>query len=110
MHATIEELWFSVARDTAVSGQELVKHVPVATDKKATIEERCFLRRPSREVITRTAGAISSVEFFTGGCEDRTSGREAKESPLLEAVARERLVKTAGWKSLSGCCGDLQSV
>jgi hypothetical protein len=36
-----------------------------------------------------------------GGC-------EAEESPLLEAVARERLVEThqAG-KMLSGCCGDL---
>jgi hypothetical protein len=32
-------------------------------------------------------------EFCTGGCEERTSGREAKESQLLEAVARERLVK-----------------
>jgi hypothetical protein len=33
---------------------------------------------------------------------------EAKGSPLLEAVARERLLKTqqAG-KRLSGCCGDL---
>jgi hypothetical protein len=34
------------------------------------------------------------VEFCTGGCDDRTGGREAEESPLLEAVARERLVKT----------------
>jgi hypothetical protein len=29
---------------------------------------------------------------------------EAEESPLLEAVARERLMKTAGWERLSGCC------
>jgi hypothetical protein len=42
-----------------------------------------------------------------GGCENRTRAREAEESPLLEAVARERLVKTqqAG-KRLSGCCCD----
>jgi hypothetical protein len=33
-------------------------------------------------------------EFCTGGCEDRTWEREAEESPLLEAAARERLVKT----------------
>jgi DNA-binding TFAR19-related protein (PDSD5 family) len=32
-------------------------------------------------------------EFCTGGCEDRTSEREAEESLLLEAVARERLDK-----------------
>jgi hypothetical protein len=31
---------------------------------------------------------------------------EAEESPLLEAVTRERLVKTVGWKRFSGCCGD----
>jgi hypothetical protein len=33
---------------------------------------------------------------------------ELEESPLLEAVARERLMKIeqAG-KRLSGCCGDL---
>jgi hypothetical protein len=35
-----------------------------------------------------------------------TSVLEAEESPLLEAVAKERLM-TAGWKMLSGCCGDL---
>jgi hypothetical protein len=37
------------------------------------------------------------------GCEDRTSVGEAEESPLLEAIAREQLVKTqqAG-KGLAG--------
>jgi hypothetical protein len=29
-----------------------------------------------------------------GGCEDRNCVHEAEESPLLEAAARERLVKT----------------
>jgi hypothetical protein len=29
-----------------------------------------------------------------GGCDKRTWTREAEELPLLEAVARERLVKT----------------
>jgi hypothetical protein len=33
-------------------------------------------------------------QFRTGGCEDRTSLREAEESILLESVAKERLVKT----------------
>jgi hypothetical protein len=32
--------------------------------------------------------------FCTGGCEDRICVGEAEESPLLEAVARERLMKT----------------
>jgi hypothetical protein len=44
-----------------------------------------------------------------GGCEDKTWAREAEESPLLEAVARERLLETlqAG-KELA--CTDLYSV
>jgi hypothetical protein len=33
-------------------------------------------------------------QFCTGGSEDRTWAHEAEESPLLKAVARERLVKT----------------
>jgi hypothetical protein len=45
-----------------------------------------------------------------GGCEERTLAREAEESPLLETVTGERLVKTqqAG-KGLAGAvmiCGD----
>jgi hypothetical protein len=39
---------------------------------------------------------VSQVDtkFCTVGCEDRTREREAEEYPLLEAVAKERLVKT----------------
>jgi hypothetical protein len=33
------------------------------------------------------------IQFCTGGCEERTSEREAEEFPILDAVARERLVK-----------------
>jgi hypothetical protein len=33
--------------------------------------------------------------------------QEAEESPLIEAIARERLVKIAGWKRLSWCYCDL---
>jgi hypothetical protein len=44
-------------------------------------------------------------EFCTEG---REPGRvKLKNRALLEAVARERLVKTAGWERFSGCCGDL---
>jgi hypothetical protein len=46
-------------------------------------------------------------QFCKGVCEERTSAREAEESPLLEAVARERLLKTHQAGKLSGCCGDL---
>jgi hypothetical protein len=37
-------------------------------------------------------------------------GAEAEESPLLEAVTRERLVKTEGWKKCSVYCGDYRPV
>jgi hypothetical protein len=37
---------------------------------------------------------VSWVEFFTGGCDKSTWGPEAEDFPLLEAVARKRLVKT----------------
>jgi hypothetical protein len=47
------------------------------------------------------------VEFCTGVRDDRTLAREAEESPLLEAVARERLMTLQGGKMLSRCCGDL---
>jgi hypothetical protein len=36
---------------------------------------------------------MSSVEFYKGGCEDRSWTLEAEEFPLLEAVAREQFVK-----------------
>jgi hypothetical protein len=36
---------------------------------------------------------VSSEEFCTGGC-DITCARDAEESPLLEAVLCEQLVKT----------------
>jgi hypothetical protein len=51
---------------------------------------------------------VSLVEFCTGGCEDRTCACEAEKFALLEAVVRERLMKTQqARKRLSGCCGDL---
>jgi hypothetical protein len=82
---------FSVVRSAAVAGKQLGKYVPAATDTIATIEERYFLYVSCREV-----GAVSEL----------SSLREA-ETPLLEAVASERLVKAqqAG-KRFSGCCGD----
>jgi hypothetical protein len=48
------------------------------------------------------------VEFCTKGFRDGTRGREVEESPLLEAAARERLIKTQeAEKSINGYCGDL---
>jgi hypothetical protein len=55
-----------------ISGQRLGKHIPTATYMNATIEEWCFLCGLCQEVIIRTVGGMSSVEFCMGGCEDRT--------------------------------------
>jgi hypothetical protein len=45
-----------------------------------------------------------ATKLVVSACEERTWGREAEESPLLEAVAMERLVKTqeAGKGSAGG--------
>jgi hypothetical protein len=97
MHVTIVTVGnevFSVVGTMAVSGQRLGKHVNAATDTKATKEQEYFLCGPCREVITRAVGVMSSAKFCMGGCENRTLARDAEESPLLEAIAREQLVRT----------------
>jgi hypothetical protein len=49
------------------------------------------------------AANMGASKFYTEVCEERTWGCEAEDSPLLEAVARERLGRdTAGWKNLAG--------
>jgi hypothetical protein len=57
----------------------------------ATVEELCFLCRPCRDVIIRDkVNSLSSVrESVKRGLEP-----EVEKSALLEAVAREQLVKT----------------
>jgi hypothetical protein len=42
-----------------------------------------------------------------GSCDKMTRVQEVEESPLLEAIARELLVKTARWIRLSRCCCDV---
>jgi hypothetical protein len=112
--AVVTSFYQAVALQRLMGGIYEARHwhglrCPVAT----TMETGCFLRSPCRDVITRTVCSVSSVErqFCTGGCEDRTWEREAEESTLLEAVARERLVKTqqAGKSSAGGVvnCGDI---
>jgi hypothetical protein len=66
---------------------------------------RHFFNRPRKQ------GTNSVVrQLCMGGCEDRTSVRKAEESPMLEAIAREELVKTQQvGKGLAGAvviCGD----
>jgi hypothetical protein len=68
------------------------------------MEERCFLCGPCGGDVNRTVEAMSSVDISV--VSSVTQSTEAEESSLLEAVAREQLVKTAGWKRLSGCCGN----
>jgi hypothetical protein len=69
--------------------------------------KRCFLLGPCKGVIRRTIEA-RIVQLEESRRSKRTGAREAEEYTLLEAVVRERLVKTqqAG-KGLRGCCGNL---
>jgi hypothetical protein len=54
---------------------------------------RVFLRGPCRDVISKGKHQLI-VQICIGGCEERIWECEAEEYPLLEAVAREQLVKT----------------
>jgi hypothetical protein len=88
-----------------LSGQRLGKHVPAATVTHVVCAV-CV-----EEFWKEENWGNQSNELCTGGYEDRTWVREAEGSPLLEAVTRERLVKTQpARKRLSGCCGDLWTV
>jgi hypothetical protein len=91
-----------------VSGQRLGKHVPMATSTHATwelgvvyavhAEELKELWQPvgswAREGRLRRDGAIVELTSSAQVAVTRTWASEDEESPLLEAVARERLVKT----------------
>jgi hypothetical protein len=57
---------FSMVRAAAVSRQQLGKQFPGATDTNTAIEERRFLCGPCREVMTRSVGAMSSVQNCAG--------------------------------------------
>jgi uncharacterized CHY-type Zn-finger protein len=71
-HAITEQLSvtdvFYVVLPEAASGQRLGKHDLALTYTNATIEERCFLCGPCREVITRTDGATSSILYEIISC------------------------------------------
>jgi hypothetical protein len=65
-----------------------------------------------QERLRRDGAVVDSwQEFYTDGFDKRTWAREAEESPLLEAAARERVVKSQqAARRLSWCCGFLWSV
>jgi hypothetical protein len=74
----------------AVSGQRLGKHLPVAADTKAAIEELCFMCGPCRDVISKEQGQFSPVrESVKRGLEPEPGGRRIA---IVEAVTRKRLV------------------
>jgi hypothetical protein len=56
------------------------------------LEKECFYVVNAEELPRRQLERPG--QFCTEVCQERTLGREAEESPLLETVAREWLVKT----------------
>jgi hypothetical protein len=82
-----------------VATPRLGKHVPVARQQilsNVTVGLQQWKRGVSTWSVPRCykqgTRSIQS-QFCKGGCEERNSAREAEESPLVEAVARERLEK-----------------
>jgi hypothetical protein len=71
----------------AVSGQRLGKHIPAATNQHATIQ---VLLGVSMWSMSRSYKEDTWGDQVCSVWESvkRTRGREAEESPLLEAVAR----------------------
>jgi hypothetical protein len=60
IHARSNRTVFSMIRAAAIPGQRVGKHVPAMTDTNATIEERCFVCGPCRDIMSRT---VWSNEF-----------------------------------------------
>jgi hypothetical protein len=83
-----------------------------ASWKSAVKDNRENLRswQSQQRTGSRIPDEIAGKQSYTSVSEGTAWAREDEESPLLEAVTRERLLKTAGWKGLSGCCGRLWSV
>jgi hypothetical protein len=66
-----------------------------ARNMHATIEELCVVMWSVPRCYNREGWSlVILVSSVRGGCEKRTWAREAEESQLLKAFARERLVKT----------------
>jgi hypothetical protein len=80
---------FCSVRAKWLQRKELEQPVQLSSSKKA-------------EKKWRYSWVVSWQEFCMGGCEDRTWGREDEESPLLDAVARERLITQQAGKGLAG--------
>jgi hypothetical protein len=75
-----------------VSRQKISEHVRAATNINITIElllETVFPMRSAQSSYKEDKWGPLRVEFCMGGCENKTLAREAEESPLLEAIARE---------------------
>jgi hypothetical protein len=66
-------------------------------NSELTVGNRVFYSVSAKELFLNTIGATHfsvRVEFCMRSCEDRTRAREDEESPLLETVARDGLIKT----------------
>jgi hypothetical protein len=89
-----------------ISKQWLSKHVPAETNMRTTIEELCFLCGSCQGVILKPIKLTSSVKWTevfgwwvrefscrTFARQLMMSAQEAEESSLLEAIARDWLLK-----------------
>jgi hypothetical protein len=95
----------SVAMWLWLWGEGIIEFLEMVVRDSWQLQRRIRLRVP--ELTVGSCQLREWQELCTGGYDKGTWAQEAEESPQLEVVARERLVKTPGWKRLSGCCSEL---
>jgi hypothetical protein len=100
-------------QSTSVSEQPLGKHVPAPTNTHTEIELLLETGVSTRSVQrgykeeNRGYPVQSRVNLQDGVQPAMAWALEAEESPLLEAITRERLVETQQAGKVFGRCGDL---
>jgi hypothetical protein len=86
---------------TLAALSRLSKHeYECARNNRFTVGNGVFLRGPCRDVISKGQSKSVIRQFWKGGCEDRISTVRSR----CQRTASE---DTAGWKKISGCCGNL---
>jgi hypothetical protein len=90
---------FSVVHPATVSAQRLGKHMPVATDTNSTIEERCFLCGPCRD-ISKGQSWLSQFSSIRETVKKRVSFKSAAVKGRCFMWYLERVIQ---WGCYSSC-------
>jgi hypothetical protein len=83
-------------KETAAAREGLGKHVTVVVNTGWTVLSARAVTRDNQ--VSSVRESVKKRDTWKGSPVREDLSAEGEESPLLEAVTRERLVKTAGWK------------